>query len=300
MNIEQLEYVKEVFETNSMSLAAQNLHVSQSAISQSISLLEKEIGIPLFKRSRNGTVPTEDGRTIIKKVLEILMKVDEIKEEVQSITSVYKGELVIATIPSLSMTFLPKALASFKKDFPQIKVMVIELESRVVIDRIVHDKAHLGLISLNPYTSDGLPDEPIAFHSFQYKGELQVIVPRDSVLALNKELMLKDLANHAFIMSASSFWDGVTEDIDQVCGGINVIFTTTNPEVIKRSVAEGLGISLMSSLMLRDDPYVESGRIAAVPLAGYRLDASGTFGGIYSKKGSQQRLARKFLDYIEV
>ncbi|WP_435167616.1 LysR family transcriptional regulator [Paenibacillus glycanilyticus] len=299
MNIEQLEYVKEVFETNSMSLAAQNLHVSQSAISQSISLLEKEIGIPLFKRSRSGTVPTEDGITIIRKVLEILMKVDEIKDEVQAITSVYKGELIIATIPSLSMTFLPKALARFKKDYPQIKVMVVELESRIVIDRIVHDKAHLGLISLSQYTSNGLP-EPIAFHSFQYKGELQAIVPRDSVLALNKELMLKDLANHAFIMSASSFWDGVTEDIKQVCGGINVIFTTTNPEVIKRSVAEGLGISLMSSLMLRDDPYVESGRIVAVPLAGYRLDASGTFGGIYSKKGSQQRLARKFLDYIEV
>lgn len=105
MNIEQLEVVKEVFETNSMSLAAQNLHVSQSAISQSISLLEKEIGIPLFKRSRNGTVPTEDGTTIIKIILEILMKVDEIKDEVQSITSVYRGELIIATIASLSMTF---------------------------------------------------------------------------------------------------------------------------------------------------------------------------------------------------
>lgn len=299
MNIEQLEVVKEVFETNSMSLAAQNLHVSQSAISQSISLLEKEIGIPLFKRSRNGTVPTEDGTTIIKIILEILMKVDEIKDEVQSITSVYRGELIIATIASLSMTFLPKALARFRKDYPQIQVKVIEMESRIVIDKIIHDKAHLGLISLNHYTSDGLP-EPIAFHSFQYKGELQVIVPNDSLLALNKELMLKDLADNAFILSASSFWDGVTEDIKQACGAINVIFTTTNPEVIKRSVAEGLGISLMSSLMLRDDPYVESGRIIAIPLVGYSLDASGTFGGIYSKKGSQHRLVRKFLEYIEV
>ncbi|GLX69912.1 LysR family transcriptional regulator [Paenibacillus glycanilyticus] len=299
MNIEQLEYVKEVVETSSMSLAAQNLHVSQSAISQSISLLEKEIGIPLFKRSRHGTVPTEDGKNVIGKMLEILKKVDEIKDEVQSITSVYKGELVIATIPSLSMTFLPKALARFKKDFPQIKVMIIELESRIVIDKVAHDKAHLGLVALNHYTNDGLL-ESIAFHSFQYKGELQVIVPRDSALALHKELMLKDLADNAFIMSASGFWDGVTEDIRQACGDVNVIFTTTNPEVIKRSVAEGLGISLMSSLMLRDDPYVESGRIVSIPLAGYRMDASGTFGGIYSKKSSQHRLARKFLEYIEV
>ena len=59
MNFEQLEYIKEVIETKSMSIAAENLHVTQSAISQSISLLEKEFGVQLFKRSRNGTIPTE-------------------------------------------------------------------------------------------------------------------------------------------------------------------------------------------------------------------------------------------------
>src|SRR4051812_16809292 len=107
MNFEQLEYIKEVIETKSMSIAAENLHVSQSAISQSISLLEKEFGIQLFKRSRIGTFPTDEGKNIIKKLLEILKKTDELKEEVQSITSSFSGELKIATIPSIFMTFLP-------------------------------------------------------------------------------------------------------------------------------------------------------------------------------------------------
>src|SRR3954465_14477139 len=129
MNFEQLEYIKEVIETRSMSIAAKNLHVTQSAISQSISLLEKEFGVQIFKRSRNGTIPTDEGKGIITKVLEILKKADELKEEVQSLTSSYNGELKIATIPSIFMTTLPKTLSKFKIDFPQIKVTIMEMEN---------------------------------------------------------------------------------------------------------------------------------------------------------------------------
>lgn len=151
MNFEQLEYVKEVIETKSMSIAAQNLHVTQSAISQSISLLEREFGVKLFKRSRQGTIPTEEGKKIIKKVLEILQKTDELKEEVQSITSSYTGELIIGTSPSIFMTFLPNTLARFKRDFPQIKVTVKEMEKIDVIDGVNQGKVDLGLIALfNP------------------------------------------------------------------------------------------------------------------------------------------------------
>ena len=145
MNFEQLEYVKEIIETKSMSIAAQNLHVTQSAISQSISLLEKEFGVQLFKRSRLGTIPTDEGKIIIKKLLEILKKADELKEEVQSITSSYNGELKIATIPSIFMTFLPKTLSRFKNDFPQIKVTINEMENKEVIERLNQSNSGFGI-----------------------------------------------------------------------------------------------------------------------------------------------------------
>src|SRR5437868_2594323 len=103
MNFEQLEYIKEVMETRSMSIAAENLHVSQSAISQSISLLEKEFGVQIFKRSRLGTIATEEGKKIIRKILEVLKKANELKEEVHSITSSYSGELKIASSHSIFM-----------------------------------------------------------------------------------------------------------------------------------------------------------------------------------------------------
>jgi|SRR3954447_1162944 DNA-binding transcriptional LysR family regulator len=299
MNFEQLEYIKEVLETKSMSIAAKNLHVTQSAISQSISLLEKEFGVQLFKRSRQGTIPTDEGKSIIKKMLEILKKSNELKEEIQSITSSYNGELKIATIPTIFMTFLPKALSKFKKDFPQIKVTILEMENEQVIEEVNQNKVDLGLIFLFNSVEDKFPEQ-ISFHSFHYQGRFNVIVPKDSILALSKELQLMDIKDYPFVIYGKSFYNNLIEDFEKHYGPINIIFKSTNSEVIKRSVSEGLGISLLSSLMLKDDPYLESGRIISIPLTGYPLNLNLLFGGIYSKNRSQYRLIKKFLEYFEI
>ncbi|MFC7687169.1 LysR family transcriptional regulator [Ureibacillus sp. GCM10028918] len=299
MNFEQLEYLKEVVETKSMSIAAKNLHVTQSAISQSISLLEKEFGIQLFKRSRNGTIPTDEGKDIIAKVLEILKKADELKEEIQSLTSSYNGELKIATVPSIFMTYLPKALSKFKKDFPQIKVTIIEMDNREVIEEVNLEKVDLGLIALfNPVEQRFA--EQITFHSLHSQGTFNVIVPNDSVLAFSKELELIDIKEYPFVIYGKNFYKNLIEDFEKKYGLLNVIFRSTNSEVIKKAVSEGIGISLFSSLMLIDDPYLESGRIVSIPLTGYPLNFNLSFGGIYSKSRSQSRLIKKFLEYFEV
>ncbi|MGE7665210.1 LysR family transcriptional regulator [Ureibacillus composti] len=299
MNFEQLEYIKEVIETKSMSIAAKNLHVTQSAISQSISLLEKEFGVQLFKRSRNGTIPTDEGKTIIAKVLEILKKADELKEEVQSLTSSYIGELKIATVPSIFMTYLPKALAKFKKDFPQIKVTITEMDNKDVIEEVNQNKVDVGLIALFNTVKHTFP-EHIAFHSFQTQGTFHVIVPKDSVLAFNKELQLMDIREYPFVIYGKNFYNNLISDFEKHYGSLNIIFKSTNSEVIKKSVSEGVGISILSSLMLMDDPYLESGRIIAIPLTGNPLNFHLLFGGIYSKNRSQTRLIKKFLlEYFE-
>jgi DNA-binding transcriptional LysR family regulator len=152
MNLEQMEYIKEVARTQSISLAAQNLHVSQAAISQSISLLEKELGIILFKRSRLGTTPTDEGRKIIKTAMEIVSKVDEIRDEAKSTTVSYTGELKIAAIPSLFMTLLPRTLSMFKNEFPQVKVLITEMGGKEIIEEVNKYKIDLGLIVLNEET----------------------------------------------------------------------------------------------------------------------------------------------------
>lgn len=78
MNLEQLEYIVQVAKTGSFTKAAEHSHVTLSAISQSISMLESELGVSLFHRSRGlGAVPTPEGRALIVKAHEALVALQE-------------------------------------------------------------------------------------------------------------------------------------------------------------------------------------------------------------------------------
>ncbi|WP_102692112.1 LysR family transcriptional regulator [Rummeliibacillus pycnus] len=296
MNLEQMEYIKEIVHTKSISIAAQNLHVSQSAISQSISLLEKELGIQLFKRSRFGTTPTEEGKSIIHNALKIVESIEKIKEDAQNITSTFTGEIKIAAIPSL-MNFLPKILSLFKKDFPQIKITVIEMESKRILKNIKEYSLDLGFTSIKKSLEISLPDH-LLFSKLEYNADFQVIVPKDSPLAFKQSLTIEDLYDYPIVLYTSQFWEDFIYSLENNNRPINVLFHTSNSEVIKRTIAEGLAISVLSSYLLTDDPYVETGRIIPLSLADNNFVPDLSFGCISSEKNPQYALIKKFLEYI--
>jgi DNA-binding transcriptional LysR family regulator len=163
MNIEQLIYIVEVAKYSSLSVAAQNLHVTQSTISQSITNLEKELEIKVFKRSRgHGAVPTDEGRVILKLAYEVQKKLEEIKETANLFNSTEVGELNISSLPGL-MTFLVKAISTFSHDYPHVNLEVTEKSGTSVIDDVRQHKTDFGLIT---YSSDlGINMEGIAFEA---------------------------------------------------------------------------------------------------------------------------------------
>jgi DNA-binding transcriptional LysR family regulator len=297
MNLEQMEYIKEIIHTQSISIAAQNLHVSQSAVSQSISSLEKELGIRLFKRSRFGTTPTEEGKNIINKALKIVEHIEKIKEEAQTLTSSFKGELKIASIPSL-MSFLPKILSLFKKDFPQIKVTIIEMESKKIMEKVKQHTVDLGFTTIQKSFEQTLPEHFI-FEKLDYHADIKVIVPKDSPLAFQKGLTIQDLSDYPIVMYTSQYWENFIHTFEERYGSMNVLFHTSNSEVIKKTVSEGLAIGLLSSYSLMDDPYVESQRIILRSLMDYNFVSDLSFGCLISEKNAQHSLAKKFLAYMK-
>ncbi len=297
MNFEQMEYIKEIVNTKSISLAAQNLHISQSAISQSLFQLEKELEVKLFKRSRMGTIPTEDGRNIIRKALEIVRKVEEIKTEAEIINSSLKGELKIAFSPSALAGFLPYALSSFKRDFPQIKINLIETYRNTIIEKINNNIIDLGFIPVNTHTKkEALAN--VNFKYLDYGGEMKIILSKNSPLAYGDAVSIEDLLNYPIVIYSSEFCEKLLKPLKKKNLSINVLFTTTNSELIKKTVAEGLAFSILPSSMLRDDPYVESQRIIPISLIDREFDSDFKFACIYSKKSGNKRIIDNFLNYL--
>lgn len=181
MNIEQLQYIVEVAKYSSLTIAAQNLHVTQSNISQSITNLEKELGIKILKRSRgHGAVPTDEGRIILKLAYEVQKKLEEIKVTANLLNSTEVGELKISSLPGL-MTFLVKAIASFRHDYPHVNLEVADKSGSAVIGDVRQHKTDIGLIT---YSSDlNINMEGIAFEAL-IEGKQKVYVSKHSPLAI--------------------------------------------------------------------------------------------------------------------
>jgi len=296
MNLDQFYYVRETLQSGSITIASENLHVTQSAISQAITQLEKEVGVTLFHRSRSGTLPTEEGKSILYKILEVLTKMDELQLEIQSIQTTFKGELSIATIPSIFMTHLPSIIIAFQSDYPHVKINIHEMENLHALHSIQHDKIDVAFIAqFNDFKKNF--SQQIQYHPMQLNGAFSAIVSKNSKLALKNQLTVQDIQEEFFILYDSYFYNNLMDEFHREIPDIKVIFKTTNTEVIKRTVVEGLGISILSDLMLKNDPYITNGDMKAVPFQ-FQWHNRIEFGIIHKRNNMNLRMIRKFLEYV--
>ncbi|MEI4829947.1 LysR family transcriptional regulator [Bacillus sp. FJAT-53711] len=240
MNIEQLEYIVEVTNAGSLTIAAQNMHVTLSAISQSISALEAELGISLFTRSRLGTIPTAEGRIIIKKAAEALEKIQELKDEAHGFANTVRGELRIATIPG-PMPLLVHTVTNFKKDYPNVKIEIFEKGSQEILDDIRQHKIDMGLIILFEniiHKSNGLLFEPLL------KGKMVIAVNRNSPLAFNKSITPEELLTHSLVLYKDDYMEWFMNQFTATYGPADILFTTNNTDAIQKAIGDGLAITI--------------------------------------------------------
>ncbi|QQK77803.1 LysR family transcriptional regulator [Salicibibacter cibarius] len=292
MNIEQLEYIVEVAKTRSISVASVNLHVSQSGISKSITNLEHELGVKIFTRSRMGAIPTETGLKLINNAYEVLIGIQKIEEEAKILNGeLSPGKLKLATIPSMLMTYLPKTLANFKKDYPYIQVEITEQGSLDIINDIEQNNVDIGLIVLIEECKDHLNGTLV-------ETEINVCVSKNSLLAYNEIITPKDLVNQPIVLYNSHLWERFFQKHLSGQKGINILFSSNSTEVIKKTVAEGLSIGFSTDLALKGDQYVQKGDIVPIPFVNNEV-AIRSYGWIHPKNKHFTLEAKKFLHYLK-
>lgn len=241
MNIEQLEYIVEIAKTGSLSAASNELHVTQSALSQSVSRLEEELGIKIFQRSHAGAVATEEGRKILRKALEALHAIDEMKENALLGRNMMQGELDVASFPGV-MPLLVKAVSSIKQECPLLRVTLVENHSMQILEDIRANRLGLGLIAM--YTKDierltGLSFEPIV------QGKLVIYANKKSPIAQRSNIHPKDLQKYDLVLyKGDSFLDDFVTDYRAAYGGLAILFSTNNGGAIDTALSENLAITI--------------------------------------------------------
>ncbi|MCH6267974.1 LysR family transcriptional regulator [Neobacillus citreus] len=294
MNIEQLEHIVEVSKTKSISIAAQNLHVSQSGMSRAISNFEEELGIKVFKRSKLGTIPTDEGIQIIKYAYEALMKLQKIKEEAQLYTTSITGELKVVTTPGF-MNLLLKPLSAFKKEFPKVSIEVSEKGTDYIVNDFQENKIDIGLITIYGDLFNKKTD--LAYDKL-IEGKMKVCVNKNSPLALSDVVTPQELLNQTFLIYDGEYIKWFVNDFCTKYGPIDIWFTSNNAEVIKEAIVNDLAIGFAPDFAMKKDPYVLNGQIILLDLVNHEpIDVS--YGRIRSDDRHFSANVDRFINFLK-
>ncbi len=183
----RLRVFESVAENKSFTRAAEELNISQPAISKHIHELENQYQLRLFERTAGANVQiTKDGEYLLTHVRRILDAYRQMEYEMNLLTAQFSGELRIGASTTISQYVLPPVLASFLKKFPHVKLTVISGNSYEIEKALKQNRIDLGLV-------EGVSKQPDLKYSLFLKDELVAIASAKSNLAKVDEISLKDL-----------------------------------------------------------------------------------------------------------
>lgn len=235
-----------VAETQSFSQAAQQLFITQSAVSKRIALLEDQLSQKLFDRIGRKVTLTEAGRELIPRAKNIVNAIQDAGRAIGNLSGVVKGPLSLAASHHISLHRLPPILRRFTKEYPDVRLNLRFDESEIAYNGVLHGDLEVALITLAPQ-----PDPAIYSQSI-WIDQLQYVVSRDHPLANNKLVSLEELTHYAAILpGASTFTQQIVADqFRKKALDLNVAISTNYLDTIRMMVSIGLGWSLLPETMI--------------------------------------------------
>lgn len=157
MDWHQLHYFQTLARYNNFSKAAEELILSQSALSRSISRLEKEIGVPLFERKSRGAILNRYGMKFLVHVNRAMAEIDEAKQEINDLVNPFHGTILLGFIQTLGFSFVPDLISDFQREKPSITFQLMQDSTSKILTGLETGEIDIGFCS---------PQEPVEDLSF--------------------------------------------------------------------------------------------------------------------------------------
>jgi DNA-binding transcriptional LysR family regulator len=177
---------KTLFENGTASKTAKILGITQSGVSRSLSVLEKNIGFDLFIREKKGLVATPEAKELYKEVLRLMHHLDETKHSILALREFGASRFRIAAIPGLAFGYIPRIISKVLKINPKLNVYFDILSSNEIIHAVESDSFDVGFVTL-PIKSKQLKIEPIM------ETKAVCVIPKQHPLSALDEIQLHDL-----------------------------------------------------------------------------------------------------------
>jgi DNA-binding transcriptional LysR family regulator len=243
-NAREFEVFLTVAETLSFRRTAEQVHLSQPAVSGMISRLEQSLGVRLFDRNTRNVQLTAAGSVLMQQVLLLRSQSEEAVRAVRNVAELRNGSVVLAALPSLAATVVPKAFARFAALYPQVRLRVMDTLSGPAFDMVRSGQVEFALTAANPAYAD-LDYTPVASDRFV------LLIPADHALARKKgPLRWVDIAGLTHI--SMPLPSSVRQYADAALLHHRVRFAphyeVEHLATINAMVAEGLGVAALPEL----------------------------------------------------
>lgn len=267
MRFQQLEYLATVVRVGSLRRAAEELHISQPALSETLRNLERTLGVSLLDRRRSGVSLSQQGRELLPHIAEVLESVDRLNraadQQHRSMRSVRVGTVNAATVAVLA-----PAIQSFRQRNPLAHVTVLPIQQSEIHRSLLEGSLDLGLVNL--LAGDDIAPDLEATKLLD--GHVVVCLRHDNPLASRAAVTTEDLSTQPLIVMRAGYL--MHRFVHRLFGGRfpAVAYTMDGAEMGKIMVAEGLGVTLLPDYSIRGDPLDRHGIITTRPIAASQTD----------------------------
>ncbi|MDE0456482.1 MAG: LysR family transcriptional regulator [Chromatiales bacterium] len=264
MHAAVLRYFEAVAEEGSIRRASERLHISPSAVDRQILKLEDYFGTPLFERRPNGMRLTDAGQLVLRHSRDTLHDFARLRGDIDNLRGVISGRVTITTLDSLTVHFLPEAMARFVAAHPAVQIRVVALDPVETMHSVAQGHADLGL-TFSPARRRGvslLADVP---------SPMCAIMAPDHELAARSSLTLDECGAFRLLYQdhSGSMQPFFGAEMDAFKSAHHPLVVSNTLAVLKRLLLRGVGIAFYTRLGFTEE--LASGRLVAVPLEDERL-----------------------------
>ncbi|MFT5451155.1 MAG: DNA-binding transcriptional LysR family regulator [Enterobacterales bacterium] len=248
MEFSQLQAFISVAQNRSFSITAQQLHLSQPAISKRISTLEQQLNCKLFDRIGHQVQLTEAGQRLLPRAIKILQDIEDCKRYIQQLDKNISGKLTIASSHHIGLHRLPSILKRYANEFTDVELDFQFLESEQACEAVRTGKIELAVITLPLEPEDKL------FTLKLWEDNLDCMVSNDHEINDIDNISLEQLTNYPLLLPSKKTF--TTQIIEQPFKDrnlkLNTVMTSNDLESLRMMVGIGLGWSILPSSMLRE------------------------------------------------
>lgn len=204
IKLEQYKIFNEAAATLSFSKAANHLYISQSAVSQAIHTLEKELNTQLFIRQSKGVILTKEGEILQQKISQALSLITDAENQLAHQHHLTKGELTIGAGDTISENYIMPYLVQFHQLYPAVTIKLINRTSLEIIDLLKNGQIEIGFINMPLFDESITIQECLQVHDiFVSKEQDQhIYTPQDlsheSLILLEKTSNSRHFVDHCF------------------------------------------------------------------------------------------------------